>query len=437
VQPIFLAYLRLIVLHRIFTFYRLQIIQQQLGQLSPLVEEETDDDVFLWYLLWGARYTGQEYDPETGFYYYNARYYDPQLGVFTTPDTKFDKNNGSFGFNRHMYVGGNPIMYNDPSGHFAFLAALVPVLIAAAKGAAVGAAVGAASSVLAQAAANNWDFKQVNGMKVLEGAAFGAGVGALTGGAGYFLNSASTVSSMGSTLGVSNAAITQTALNAGSLNMISMFGAGERDGGKLFGYFGAGFASGAFAATSTAAMGLAGNAMKNSLGARMLSKYGMQATLSFARSGFNKMVDSKNNLGFSVWGANFSFTKDGFRASASIPFAASQGVALLNGAYGELTGTGKLGWDTETLSLTSDRGLIGQIQDLGGKGKWGGLAIHSVLRYNGDKDTLNHELGHVWQSRFAGDDWLGQYGMGLANGNGGYCGNYYEVQAYTMGGDGC
>lgn len=64
-----------------------------------------------------VKYTGQEYDPETGFYYYNARYFDPQLGVFTTPDTEFDANAGSFGFNRHMYVAGNPIMYSDPSGH--------------------------------------------------------------------------------------------------------------------------------------------------------------------------------------------------------------------------------------------------------------------------------------------------------------------------------
>jgi RHS repeat-associated protein len=67
-----------------------------------------------------VKYTGQEYDPETGFYYYNARYYDPQLGVFTTPDTEFDEEQGSFVFNRHMYVRGNPIMYTDPTGHFFF-----------------------------------------------------------------------------------------------------------------------------------------------------------------------------------------------------------------------------------------------------------------------------------------------------------------------------
>ena len=30
------------------------------------------------------QYTGQELDPETGLYYYGARYYDPELGRFNT-----------------------------------------------------------------------------------------------------------------------------------------------------------------------------------------------------------------------------------------------------------------------------------------------------------------------------------------------------------------
>jgi RHS repeat-associated protein len=81
-----------------------------------------------------VKYTGQEYDPETGFYYYNARYYDPQLGVFTTPDTIVPDGTDSQSFNRHMYVRGNPILYNDPSGHFFW----IPLIIAAAVGASVG-----------------------------------------------------------------------------------------------------------------------------------------------------------------------------------------------------------------------------------------------------------------------------------------------------------
>jgi RHS repeat-associated protein len=31
-------------------------------------------------------YTGQEDDSETGLMYYGARYYDPVVGMFTSPD---------------------------------------------------------------------------------------------------------------------------------------------------------------------------------------------------------------------------------------------------------------------------------------------------------------------------------------------------------------
>ncbi|MFA6250291.1 MAG: RHS repeat-associated core domain-containing protein [Candidatus Shapirobacteria bacterium] len=54
-------------------------------------------------------YTGQIKD-NTGLYYYNARYYDPHLGVFISADY-------AQGPNRYAYVGGNPIMKNDPSGN--------------------------------------------------------------------------------------------------------------------------------------------------------------------------------------------------------------------------------------------------------------------------------------------------------------------------------
>jgi RHS repeat-associated protein len=34
----------------------------------------------------------QEFDPETGLYYYKARLYDPSLGMFITPDPYFSPN---------------------------------------------------------------------------------------------------------------------------------------------------------------------------------------------------------------------------------------------------------------------------------------------------------------------------------------------------------
>jgi len=63
------------------------------------------------------KYNSQELDKESNFYFYNARHYDPELARFITPDTVIDGQNSAFGWNRYMYVHGNPIMYKDPTGH--------------------------------------------------------------------------------------------------------------------------------------------------------------------------------------------------------------------------------------------------------------------------------------------------------------------------------
>ena len=63
------------------------------------------------------RYTGQVFDEETGLYYYNARYYDAELGRFTQPDTIVPDPTDSQQFNRYTYVDNNPLKYTDPSGH--------------------------------------------------------------------------------------------------------------------------------------------------------------------------------------------------------------------------------------------------------------------------------------------------------------------------------
>ena len=62
------------------------------------------------------KYTGQEEDRETGLYYYKARYYDPEIGRFLEPDAYLNSK-ALFGMNQYMYVLGNPVKYNDPSGH--------------------------------------------------------------------------------------------------------------------------------------------------------------------------------------------------------------------------------------------------------------------------------------------------------------------------------
>ncbi|MBO5143736.1 MAG: RHS repeat-associated core domain-containing protein, partial [Treponema sp.] len=55
-------------------------------------------------------YTGKFFDESSGLYYFNARWYDCELGRFTTQDPARD------GVNWWAYCGGNPITFVDPDG---------------------------------------------------------------------------------------------------------------------------------------------------------------------------------------------------------------------------------------------------------------------------------------------------------------------------------
>ena len=62
------------------------------------------------------RYRGYYYDVETGWYYLNARYYDPKVGRFLSPDTILGATGGLQGYNLFAYCNNNPVMFVDPSG---------------------------------------------------------------------------------------------------------------------------------------------------------------------------------------------------------------------------------------------------------------------------------------------------------------------------------
>ena len=61
-------------------------------------------------------FTGQRLD-STGLYYYNARYYDPQIGRFISADTVVQNPANPQTLNRYSYCINNPLKYIDPSGH--------------------------------------------------------------------------------------------------------------------------------------------------------------------------------------------------------------------------------------------------------------------------------------------------------------------------------
>ncbi|MDX1959242.1 MAG: RHS repeat-associated core domain-containing protein [Leptospiraceae bacterium] len=62
------------------------------------------------------KFTGQEEDKEVGLLYYKARYYDPMLGRFLSPDN-YTQTGDVNGMNQYMYVGGSPLNYRDPTGN--------------------------------------------------------------------------------------------------------------------------------------------------------------------------------------------------------------------------------------------------------------------------------------------------------------------------------
>ncbi|MCH5183677.1 MAG: DNRLRE domain-containing protein [Oscillospiraceae bacterium] len=66
------------------------------------------------------RYRSYYYDSETGFYYLNSRYYDPEVGRFLNADTFVSTGTGIVGYNMFAYCNNNPVIYKDPSGNASF-----------------------------------------------------------------------------------------------------------------------------------------------------------------------------------------------------------------------------------------------------------------------------------------------------------------------------
>ena len=64
------------------------------------------------------RYRGYYYDTETGLYYLQSRYYNPEWGRFLNADDYVNPNGDLLGFNMFAYCGNNPVNRNDDGGMF-------------------------------------------------------------------------------------------------------------------------------------------------------------------------------------------------------------------------------------------------------------------------------------------------------------------------------
>ena len=65
----------------------------------------------------GQRSLDQQGNATLGLMDYHARMYDSYLNQWTQPDTVIPQPDNPQSLNRYMYVLGNPVRYNDPTGH--------------------------------------------------------------------------------------------------------------------------------------------------------------------------------------------------------------------------------------------------------------------------------------------------------------------------------
>ena len=199
------------------------------------------------------KYTSQELDAETGLYYYGARYYDPVLARFISPDTIVPSFSSPQSFNRYSYVYNNPLLYVDPDGNFGIFAVMA---ISATVNAANTYTHGGSFRDIMQSAAQGAVYGAigyVSGGSVLGGMISGGMNAAMTGGnVGEGIASGAISGAMSSVVaGIQNPAL-QAFAQIGTSALMS--GVQTKMAG---GSFGDGFRSGAFTSTMTLALTMA------------------------------------------------------------------------------------------------------------------------------------------------------------------------------------
>lgn len=152
------------------------------------------------------RYRGYFYDVETGLYYLQTRYYDPEIGRFLNMDDISYADPEQFhGLNLYAYCANNPVNYVDPTGHewwhwlitavsivaltitgiglsiaaSAATTALAGFGLAAAGGGLLGMSSAVTSSIVSQAHTKGWD--NVDFKEAWKSGGIGLAIGAITG----------------------------------------------------------------------------------------------------------------------------------------------------------------------------------------------------------------------------------------------------------------
>ena len=75
------------------------------------------------------RYRGYVYDRETGLYYLQSRYYNPEICRFINADAYLSTGQGVLGYNMFAYCNNNPVMFTDFSGSFPWIALIIAAVV--------------------------------------------------------------------------------------------------------------------------------------------------------------------------------------------------------------------------------------------------------------------------------------------------------------------
>ena len=147
------------------------------------------------------RLAGQYHDAESGLHYNFARYYDPRLGRYLSPDPLGTKGGC---FNHYLYANGDPINQVDPLGEFPLPAILVAIGWGLGLGGLLGGSAGGGLEAYQQVQTYGEvvDWPAI-GWEAAKGGGKGAFAGGLSGGAGAWIGPM-----LGSGAGITGAAAT-------------------------------------------------------------------------------------------------------------------------------------------------------------------------------------------------------------------------------------
>jgi RHS repeat-associated protein len=72
-------------------------------------------------------YTGEQWDPNAGFYYLRARWYNPTDGTFTSVDPWEGDPQSPVSLHRYLYANSSPMIYRDPSGNMSLTEGMLAI----------------------------------------------------------------------------------------------------------------------------------------------------------------------------------------------------------------------------------------------------------------------------------------------------------------------